>query len=74
MIWICRYCGGDMAVSDISFKPGRIEDYKHIVPEPTKSLSLVQIYKDVVMFIERVIIDSPVLFPLDKRPDLGKPK
>jgi hypothetical protein len=40
-IWSCRYCGGNYAINKIKFEEGSLKDFKNVVSEPTKVLTLI---------------------------------
>lgn len=64
MLWICRNCGGNIGISQIKFQKGKVNDFASVVPDPTKALNIFQIYDDIVLIAERVLIDSYFLSPL----------
>jgi hypothetical protein len=41
LIWICRYCGGGMAVSKIEYKDGTLKDFENVFPEKFKAFSYI---------------------------------
>lgn len=63
MLWVCRNCGGNYAISEIKFQKGNVNDFASNIPNPTNVLNLFQVYNDIVLVAERILMDSYVLSP-----------